>query len=93
MTKTRICSIQAIGAILLACTALYLVPATAPLGAVLLTGYLGGAVAINLRQGTPLFSYQLVPVYVGIIAWAGLLLRRPALLESLFAARSAASPA
>jgi len=55
-------SIQAIGIILLACVAVYLVPQTSIFGAVLLTGYLGGAVAFNLRIGTPLFSNVLFPV-------------------------------
>ncbi len=45
------------------------------LGAILLTGYLGGAVATNVRISTPLFSYMLVPVYVGVLVWGGLFLR------------------
>jgi len=65
----------AIALILLACTALYLVPRTAVLGAVLLTGYLGGAVLVHLRVGDPLFSHTLFPVYVGAMVWAGLFLR------------------
>jgi hypothetical protein len=64
-----------IGLILLVCTLLYIVPQTAALGAILLTGYLGGAVATNLRAGTPLFSNILFPVYVGLIVWGGLYLR------------------
>ncbi len=60
---------------LLICTALYLVPRTAPLGAVLLTGYLGGAVLTNWRVEKPLFSTVLFAVYVGIVVWAGLYLR------------------
>jgi len=51
------------------------IPRTAPLGAILLTGYLGGAVASQLRIGMPLFSYTLAPVYVAALAWAGLYLR------------------
>ena len=66
-----------LGAILLACTALYAWPRTAPLGAVLVTGYLGGAVAAHLRVGSPLFGYTLFGVYVGTAAWAGLWLRDP----------------
>ncbi|HLK19241.1 MAG TPA: DoxX family protein [Bryobacteraceae bacterium] len=65
----------AIGAILLACTILYAVPRTAILGAVLLTGYLGGAVASQLRAGEPLFGYVLFPVYFGFLLWMGLYLR------------------
>ena len=64
-----------IGVILLSCVALYVVPRTAPLGAVLLTGYLGGAVFVHLRVGDPLFSHTLFPVYVGAMVWAGLFLR------------------
>ncbi len=64
-----------LGAILAVCTALYAVPRTAPLGAVLLTGYLGGAVATHLRVDSPLFSHTLFGVYVGAFVWAGLVLR------------------
>lgn len=66
-----------IGVILLICTALYLIPRTSVPGAVLLTGYLGGAVATNLRLHNPLFSNTLFPVYFGILVWVGLLLREP----------------
>ncbi len=68
-----------VGAILLVCTVLYLIPRTAALGAILLTGYLGGAVATNLRLENPLFSHTLFPVYFGLLAWAGLWLREPRL--------------
>jgi hypothetical protein len=61
--------------ILLACIALYLVPRTAVLGAVLLTGYLGGAIAIHARIGDPLPSHTLFPIYVAILLWGGLYLR------------------
>jgi hypothetical protein len=64
-----------IGIILLLSTLLYMVPRTSVLGAILLTGYLGGAVATNVRLLTPLLSYILVPVYTGILVWAGLFLR------------------
>ncbi len=66
-----------LGAILLICTVLYLIPRTSVLGAILLTGYLGGAVATNLRLENPLFSNTLFPVYFGILVWAGLWLREP----------------
>jgi len=65
----------ALGLIILACLALYLWPRTAVLGATLFTGYLGGAVAIHLRVGDPLFTHVLFPVYVGALFWAGLALR------------------
>lgn len=64
-----------LGAILLICTVLYLIPRTAVLGAILLTGYLGGAVATNLRLHNPLFTNTLFPVYFGVLAWVGLWLR------------------
>lgn len=64
-----------IAVILAACLALYLIPRTAPLGAVLLTGYLGGAVLVHVRVGSPLISHTLFPIYVGALVWAGLYLR------------------
>jgi hypothetical protein len=54
---------------------LYVIPRTAPLGATLLTAYLGGAVATHLRLGNPLFTHTLSPVYVAILLWGGLYLR------------------
>lgn len=57
------------------CTLLYALPRTAVLGAVLITGYLGGAVATHVRIGSPLFSHVLFGVYIGIFTWAGLYLR------------------
>ena len=68
-----------LGILLLVCTVLYLIPKTAVLGAVLLTGYLGGAAAIHLRVGNPLFSHVLFSVYVGVLLWLALWLRVPAL--------------
>ena len=67
--------IRPLGAIALACTLLYAIPRTAMLGAILLTGFLGGAVASHLRLGDPLFSHVLFGVYVGLLAWGGLYLR------------------
>ena len=64
-----------IGVIELVCLAIYLIPKTSALGAVLLTGFLGGAIATHFRVGDPLLGYTLFPVYVGALAWAGLLLR------------------
>jgi hypothetical protein len=64
-----------IGIILLICTALYVIPRTSVLGAILLTGYLGGAVATHLRVGDPLFSHVLFPTYLGVLLWLGLYLR------------------
>jgi len=68
-----------VGAILLICVVIYAVPRTAVLGAILLTGYLGGAVATNVRLEMPLFSTTLFPIYVGIFVWAGIFLREPRL--------------
>ncbi len=64
-----------LGILLLLCTALYAIPRTSVLGAVLLTAYLGGAVATHLRVGDPLFSHVLFPTYLGIMLWLGLYLR------------------
>jgi hypothetical protein len=64
-----------LGVILLLCTILYAVPPTAALGAILLTGYLGGAVAAHLRVGDPLFTHVLSGVYAGVVVWGGLYLR------------------
>jgi DoxX-like family len=66
-----------LGSILAFCTALYAVPRTAFLGAVLLTGYLGGAIATHLSAGSPLLSSTLFGVYLGLAAWGGLWLREP----------------
>jgi hypothetical protein len=72
-----------VGTILLFCTVLYVIPQTSVLGAILLTGYLGGAVATNLRLENPLFSHTLFPVYFGVLVWIGLWLREPE-LEPVF---------
>ena len=64
-----------IGVLLLVCTLLYLIPRTSIPGAILLTGYLGGAVATQVRAGNPLFTHVLFPVYVGVMVWGGLFLR------------------
>jgi len=66
---------RGLGVLLLACTLLYAVPRTAALGAILLTGYLGGAVATHVRVGDPLFTHVLFGVYVGVLLWLGLYLR------------------
>jgi DoxX-like family len=67
--------ILGLGIVQLVCLVLYLVPRTSVLGAVLWTGYLGGAVATHVRIGHPLFSHVLFPVYVAALLWAGLWLR------------------
>ena len=66
--------IVVIGIILLACTVLYAVPRTSILGAILLTGYLGGAVASQVRITSPPFEC-IFPVIFGVLVWAGIFLR------------------
>ncbi len=65
-----------LGIIELICLALYIMPRTSIIGAILLTGYLGGAVATNVRVDNPLFSHELFPVYIGVLLWGGLYLRK-----------------
>lgn len=64
-----------LGLVQLVCLGLYLLPRTAPLGAVLWTGYLGGAIATHVRVENPLFSHTLFPIYVAALLWGGLWLR------------------
>ncbi len=66
---------RALGTLLALCTALYAWRRTAILGAILLTGYLGGAIAVNVRAEMPLFSNTLFGLYLGLVLWAGLWLR------------------
>ena len=66
---------RGLGVLALICTALYALPRTAVLGAILLTAYMGGAVASHLRLGDPLFSHILFGVYLAVLAWGGLYLR------------------
>jgi hypothetical protein len=70
--------IMGLGIVLLVCVILYVVPCTAVLGAILLTGYLGGAIATHVRVGNPLFSHVLFPVYLGVLIWGGLISARSA---------------
>jgi DoxX-like family len=64
-----------IGVVLAICVVAFVVPRTSLLGAVLLTGYLGGAIATHVRIGDPLWTHTLFPIYVAAVIWAGLLLR------------------
>jgi hypothetical protein len=64
-----------IGVIELACLVLYLIPRTAPLGAVLWTGYFGGAIVTHMRLDNPLFSHTIFPIYIAVLVWGGLYLR------------------
>jgi hypothetical protein len=66
---------RSLGFITVACTVLYAIPPTSILGAILLTGYLGGAMASHVRIGSPLFSHMLFGFYLGLMLWGGLWLR------------------
>jgi hypothetical protein len=68
-------AVLGIGLLELACLALYAIPRTSILGAILLTGYLGGAIASQVRVGAPLFSHILFPTYIAALAWVGIYLR------------------
>jgi hypothetical protein len=70
-----------IGVIELVCLVLYLVPRTSVLGALMLTGYLGGAIATHVRVGSPLASHTLFPIYVALMVWGGLYLREARLRD------------
>lgn len=73
--------IAIIGILGLISTLLYIFPRTSVLGAILLTGYFGGAIATHLRLNNPLFSHTLFTVYFGILIWGGLWLRNNKLRE------------
>jgi hypothetical protein len=79
----RVESVQRIGLVELVCLVLYLVPRTSVLGALLLTGYLGGAIATHVRIGNPLFTHILFPIYVALFVWGGLYLRDARLRDIL----------
>lgn len=66
---------RSLGVITVVCTVLYAVPPTSILGAILLTGYLGGAMVSHVRIGSPLFSHVLFGLYLGLMVWGGLWLR------------------
>jgi hypothetical protein len=80
----------AIGAVELICVVLYLIPRTNLLGAILFMGIFGGAMATQIRAGSPLFSHVLFSVYLGVVMWGGLWLRDPA-VRSLLPLRRATS--
>ena len=66
---------RSLGIITIVCTVLYSIPPTSILGAILVTGYLGGAIASHVRIGSPLFSHTLFGIYLGLMVWGGLWLR------------------
>lgn len=80
----------ALGAIELACVVAYLVPPAAIVGAILLTGYLGGAVATHVRVEDPLWTHTFAPIYMGVLVWVSLALRDPRLRWTVRSPRAAA---
>jgi DoxX-like protein len=76
------------GIVLAVCVLVYVIPRTAVLGALGITAYLGGAVTANMRVESPLLSHTLFAVYVGVLMWVGLAMRRPDLLRVVGLARS-----
>jgi hypothetical protein len=86
-------SVVPIGLLLAIGVALYAVPRTAVLGAIYLTGYLGGAIATHVRVGNPLPTHTLFPVYVAGLLWLALVLRHPGLVSVLIRGGREASPA
>ena len=68
-------AVVGIGIVEILCLLVYAIPRTSVVGAVLLTGYLGGAIATHVRVGSPLFTHVLFPIYVAALIWGGLLLR------------------
>jgi hypothetical protein len=74
---------RSLGIITIVCTVLYAIPPTSILGAILLTGYLGGAMASHLRIDSPLFSHTLFGFYLGLMVWGGLWLRDRSLRASI----------
>lgn len=81
-----------IGILELACLVLYLYPRTNLLGAILFMGLFGGAMATQIRAGSPLFSHQLFSIYLGLLMWGGLWLRDPR-VRALFPFRGSPEPA
>jgi hypothetical protein len=74
---------RGLGIVTLLCALLYAIPRTSVLGAILLTGLLGGAIATHLRVGSPVFSHLLFGGYLGLIAWGGLYLRYEAVRKMI----------
>jgi hypothetical protein len=85
-------SVQIIGIVEALCLLLYVVPRTAVVGAVLWTGYLGGAVATHVRLDNPLFSHTLFPIYMAALLWGGLALRDKRVLPLLARPEGGARP-
>jgi len=77
--RLDVATMRTLGLLLLIPTLLHIWPRTAMIGAILITGYLGGAIATHLRIDSPLASHTLFGAYLGILLWGGLWLRSPAL--------------
>jgi hypothetical protein len=75
---------RGLGVLSLLCTLLYAIPRTSVIGAILLTGLLGGAIATHLRAQSPVFSHLLFGVYIGAMVWGGLYLRNARLRALLW---------
>ena len=76
-----------IGVLVLIGVVLYAIPRTSVLGAIWLTGFLGGAVATHVRVGNPLFTHTIFPTYVAAVVWGGLALRKPRVLDVILRGR------
>jgi hypothetical protein len=74
---------RSLGLITIVCTVLYAIPPTSIVGAILLTGYLGGAMASHVRIGSPLFSHMLFGFYLGLMVWGGLWFRDRSVRQSI----------
>ncbi len=79
---------RTLGVLTLICTVLYAIPLTSVLGAVLMTGYLGGAIYVHMSNGSPLLSHTLFGIYLALLMWGGLYLRDPQ-LRAIFPFRRA----
>ena len=66
---------RGIGILELVCVVVYVIPRTSAVGAILLTGYLGGAIATHLRMGDPFLTHTFFPIYVAVLVWGGIFLR------------------
>jgi hypothetical protein len=85
-------TVQLIGVLEALCLVLYMVPRTAVFGAVLWTGYLGGAVATHVRLENPLFTHTLFPIYIAAMLWGGLALRDRRIASLLAGPRDGSRP-
>ncbi|MFP2904427.1 DoxX family protein [Pyxidicoccus sp. 3LFB2] len=85
-------SVALLGTLVLVGTVLYVIPRTSVVGAIVLTGFLGGAIAAHVRLGNPLFSHTLFPSYLAALLWGGLMLRSVRVRALLLSGTSRAAP-